>query len=120
MVMQGRGLRARFRTVKIALCFYRWLCHSALLTRQAPRSETCACNGVRKCALEKKNHRKVKNDTKKFRCTYCILEQDRTVKFSNTSVLAENWATAGDVWCEQDSESGSPKSEEKEVFKGVK
>ena len=52
--------------------------------------------------------------------TYCILEQDRTVKISNTSVLAENWATAGDVWCEQDSESGSPKSEEKEVFKGVK
>ena len=49
-----------------------------------------------------------------------MLEQDYTVKISNTSVLAENWATAGDVWCEQDSESGSPKSEEKEVFKGVK
>ena len=51
---------------------------------------------------------------------YCILEQDRTVKISNTLDLAENWATAGDVWCEQDSESGSPKSDEKEVFKGVK
>jgi hypothetical protein len=43
---------------------------------------------------------------------YSMLEQARTVKISTSFVfLADNWATAGDVWCKQDSESGSPKSE---------